>query len=98
MILMADLVLTAQLVILAYGIMVLGKAFKEKNLANKIAGFVLVIGTTIFFACTMCHTVKYHKHHKHGFHGCKGKHGCYRHHGMLCDEKYQAEERSEEKK
>ena len=76
MIILAELVLTIQLVVLTYGIMLLGKAFKEKNLTNKIAGFILVIGTAIFFACTMCHMVKFHKHHKYGFHGYKGKHQC----------------------
>ncbi|RLA63823.1 MAG: hypothetical protein DRQ88_06790 [Epsilonproteobacteria bacterium] len=76
MIIAAHLILTIQLLVLAYGIMLLGKAFKEKNLANKIAGFILVIGTTLFFVCTVCHTVKIHKHHKSGFRGQYGKHEC----------------------
>ncbi len=75
MIIAAELVLTIQLLVLTYGIMLLGKAFKEKNLINKIAGFILVIGTTILLACSICHSIKFHKHHKYGFHG-QGKHKC----------------------
>ena len=76
MIIAAELVLTIQLVVLAKGIMVLGKAFKEKNLVNKVAGFILVIGTAVLFSCSMCHMVKMHKCKKHGFHGKHGKHQC----------------------
>jgi hypothetical protein len=73
MIIAAELVLTIQLVVLVKGIMILGTAFKEKNLANKIAGFILVIGTAVLFSCTMCHMVKFHKHHKYGFSHYKSK-------------------------
>jgi hypothetical protein len=76
MIIAAELVLTIQLVVLVKGIMILGAAFKEKNLANKIGGFILVIGTAVLFTCTMCHMVKYHKHGKHGFRGHHGKKQC----------------------
>ncbi|TDJ08027.1 MAG: hypothetical protein E2O68_02695 [Deltaproteobacteria bacterium] len=96
MIIASALVLTIQLVVLAYGIMILGKAFKEKNLANKIAGFVLVIGTTIFFACTVCHTVKFHKHHKCGFRGHHGKYQCDWSKGKSGNNKSYGEEKSEE--
>ena len=76
MIIAAELVLTIQLVVLVKGIMILGNAFKEKNLVNKIAGFILVIGTAVFFSCTMSHMVKYHKHDKHGWRGHHGKKHC----------------------
>ena len=95
MIIAAELVLTIQLVVLVKGIMILGNAFKEKNLVNKIAGFVLVIGTAVLFTCSMCHMVKMHKCKKSGYHGHHGKHQC--EWSKKDKDKDYSEERSDEK-